>query len=72
MSRFGPEKDPGFVHDFFREPFCDSPFLFEAVQGYQYGIHFASFYLPGDFVPHVCIMNTSCQTASLGNLFGLP
>ena len=72
MSRFGPEKVPGFVHDFFREPFCSSSFLFAAVQGYKYGIHFASFYLPGDFVPHVRIMNTGCQTASLGNLFGLP
>ncbi|MGN0662720.1 MAG: M14 family metallopeptidase [Faecalibacterium sp.] len=46
--------------------------LFDAVQGYKYGIHFASFYLPGDFVPHVRMMNTGFQTASLGNLFGLP
>lgn len=46
--------------------------VFEAVKGYRYGIHFASFYLPGDFVPHVRIMNTGYQTASLGNLFGLP
>ena len=46
--------------------------LFEAVQGYRYGIHFASFYLPGDFVPHVRIMDTGYQTSSLGNLFGLP
>ena len=46
--------------------------LFQAVQGYRYGIHFASFYLPGDFVPHVRIMDTGYQTASLGNLFGLP
>ena len=46
--------------------------LFDAVQGYRYGIHFASFYLPGDFVPHVRIMDTGYQTASLGNLFGLP
>jgi len=46
--------------------------LFRAVQGYKYGVHFASFYLPGDFVPHVRIMNTGFQTASLGNLFGLP
>ena len=46
--------------------------LFEAVKGYRYGIHFASFYLPGDFVPHVRIINTGYQTASLGNLFGLP
>ena len=35
-------------------------------------IHFASFYLPGDFVPHIRVMNTGYQTASLGNLFGLP
>lgn len=28
--------------------------------------------LPGDFVSHVRIMNTGYQTASLGNLFGLP
>ena len=33
--------------------------LFQAVQRYKYGIHFASFYLPGDFVPHVRIMNTA-------------
>lgn len=46
--------------------------LFQAVQGYKYGIHFASFYLPGDFVPHVRIMNTGYQSPSLGNLFGLP
>ena len=46
--------------------------LFEAVKGYRYGIHFASFYLPGDFVPHVRIMDTGYQTSSLGNLFGLP
>ena len=46
--------------------------LFEAVRGYRYGIHFASFYLPGDFAPHVRIMDTGYQTSSLGNLFGLP
>ena len=46
--------------------------LVEAVQGYRYGIHFASFYLPGDFIPHVRMMDTGYQTSSLGNLFGLP
>ena len=46
--------------------------LFAAVKGYRYGIHFASFYLPGDFVPHVRIMDTGYQTSPLGNLFGLP
>ncbi|WP_300791333.1 hypothetical protein [uncultured Bacteroides sp.] len=29
--------------------------LFEAIQGYTYGIRLASFYVPGDFVPHVRI-----------------
>jgi len=28
LSRFGPEKVPGFVHNFFRELFCNSLFLF--------------------------------------------
>ena len=46
--------------------------LFDAVKGYRYGIHFASFYLPGDFVPHVRIMDIGYQTSSLGNPFGLP
>ncbi|WP_456008171.1 M14 family metallopeptidase, partial [Clostridium butyricum] len=27
--------------------------VFEKVQGYTYGIQFASFYMPGDFIPHV-------------------
>ncbi len=28
LSRFGPEKVPGFVHIFFRELFCNSPLLY--------------------------------------------
>lgn len=46
--------------------------VFEKVQGYSYGIQFASFYMPGDFVPHVRMMETGYQSASLANLFGLP
>lgn len=46
--------------------------LFEVVQHYAYGIQFASFYLPGDFVPHVRMMDTGYQNASLADLFGLP
>lgn len=46
--------------------------LFQAIQGYSYGIHFTSFYLPGDFVPHVRMMETGFQSPSLANLFGLP
>lgn len=46
--------------------------LFQAIQGYSYGIQFPSFYIPGDFVPHVRMMETGFQNASLANLFGLP
>lgn len=46
--------------------------VFEAVKDYNYGIQFASFYLPGDFIPHVRMMETGYQNTSLANLFGLP
>lgn len=46
--------------------------VFQAIQGYSYGIHFPSFYLQGDFVPHVRMMETGFQSPSLANLFGLP
>ncbi len=46
--------------------------VFEAVQDYAYGIQLASFYMSGDFVPHVRLMDTGYQNTSLANLFGLP
>ena len=46
--------------------------IFEKTQGYSYGIQFASFYRPGDFVPHVRMMETGYQSPSLANLFGMP
>lgn len=46
--------------------------VFQAIQGYSYGIHFPSFYIEGDFVPHVRMMDTGFQNPSLANLFGLP
>ncbi len=46
--------------------------IFEKIQGYKYGIHLASFYIPGDFVPHVKMIRTPYQDASMGELFGLP
>ncbi|NLK94797.1 MAG: succinylglutamate desuccinylase [Clostridiales bacterium] len=45
--------------------------VFKEVQGYSYGIQFASFYMPGDFIPHVKMMETGYQSPSLANLFGL-
>lgn len=46
--------------------------IFEAVKGYNYGIQFTSFHTPGDFIPHVRMMETGFQNTSLANLFGLP
>ncbi|MDO4345342.1 MAG: M14 family metallopeptidase [Eubacteriales bacterium] len=46
--------------------------VFEKVKDYSYGIQFASFYHPGDFVPHVRMMDTGHTNESLANLFGLP
>lgn len=46
--------------------------VFQAVFGYSYGIQFASFHTPGEFIPHVRMMATGHQSASLANLFGLP
>ncbi len=46
--------------------------LFQQLKGFRYGIQFASFYMPGDFIPHVRMMDTGHQSTSLANLFGLP
>lgn len=46
--------------------------LFEQIKDYTYGIHLASFYMTGEFVPHVRMMETGFQSTSLANLFGLP
>lgn len=46
--------------------------LMNAVSGYRYGIQFASFYIQGDFIPHVRMMETGKGNAGLANLFGLP
>ncbi|MBO5198234.1 MAG: succinylglutamate desuccinylase/aspartoacylase family protein [Lachnospiraceae bacterium] len=46
--------------------------VFRAVSGYSYGIQFASFHTPGEFIPHVRMMETGHQSTSLANLFGMP
>ena len=46
--------------------------VFAQAQQYRFGIQFASFYMPGDFIPHVRMMETGFQTTSLAALFGLP
>ena len=46
--------------------------LMEDIGSYDYGIQFASFYMDGEFMPHVRMMETGYQNTSLANLFGLP
>ena len=46
--------------------------VFEAIKGWQYGIQFASFYMPGTFVPHIRMMDTGYQDTELACEFGLP
>ncbi|MGN1281169.1 MAG: succinylglutamate desuccinylase/aspartoacylase family protein [Succinivibrio sp.] len=46
--------------------------LFKSLEGYEYGIQMASFYMPGDFIPHVRIIKTSLDYTQEGLDFGLP
>lgn len=46
--------------------------LFDAIQDYKIGIQFASFYMPGEFIPHVRMMRTGYEKKDLAKEFGLP
>jgi predicted deacylase len=46
--------------------------LFKAVKGYHFGIHLASFYLHGDFIPHVRVLDTGYQDIEAAKTFGMP
>ncbi len=46
--------------------------LFEQVKGFRYGVHFGSFHLQGDFLPHVRVMHGPGSTGNHGADFGLP
>ena len=49
--------------------------IFEAVQGYEYGVQLASYYLPGDFLSHVRIIRAnevSARSEELADAFGTP
>lgn len=45
--------------------------VFDAVEGYEYGIQFTSFYRQGDFMPHVRYMDVVGGDGADGDLFGL-
>ncbi len=46
--------------------------LFNKIKGYKYGIQMASYYIPGDFIPHIRMMETGYQPEKEGAWFGLP
>lgn len=45
--------------------------VFKEIQDYKYGIQFASFYNPGDFVPHVRYMKEGFTTKEDAEKFGM-
>jgi len=45
--------------------------VFNEIKDYKYGIQFASFYMPGDFIPHVRYMREGFTTIEDAEKFGL-
>lgn len=45
---------------------------FEKIKDYKIGIQFASFYISGDFVPHVRMMKTGLENVEMAKDFSLP
>ncbi len=46
--------------------------IFDSVKDFKYGIQLASFYIQGEFIPHVRMMETGYQNVKLAKKFGLP
>lgn len=46
--------------------------VFEVVNKYQNGVQLTSFYMPGDFSPHVRVMHTGYENLDKADDFGLP
>lgn len=46
--------------------------VFDKIKDYEYGIQFASFYIPGKFLPHVKIMRTDYIDVEDAKKFSLP
>ncbi len=46
--------------------------LFENVKDYENGVQLASYYIPGEFIPHVRMLNTGYQPEHEATYFGLP
>lgn len=46
--------------------------VFEFVKDFRYGVQLASYYLPGNFLPHVRMIKTGFENIDDARLFGLP
>ncbi len=46
--------------------------IFREISDYRFGIQFSSFYMPGDFVPHVRMMDEGFSNPDIAKQFGLP
>ena len=46
--------------------------VFEYIKDFEYGMQMASFYMPGEFVPHVRMLKTGYEDIATAQLFGMP
>ena len=46
--------------------------VFREIEAYQFGIQFTSFYMPGNFVPHIRLMDEGYSRIETAMKFGLP
>ena len=46
--------------------------VFQVISEYKYGIQYTSFYMPGEFLPHVRLMATGFEDLDLARQFGMP
>ncbi len=44
--------------------------IFKSLEDYKYGIQLASFYMPGDFIPHIRLLKTGYEDVEGAKLFG--
>ena len=46
--------------------------VFKEIMDYEYGIQFTSFYMPGEFMPHIRMMDEGYSSVETAKKFGLP
>ena len=46
--------------------------IFKHLEGFKYGLQLASFYVPGEFVPHIRMLRTNYEDVASAKLFGMP